>query len=487
MNFRSLIVAALLALPLAEMIATPGLAQPFDQNLPESEVLELSLWSTDLSLKLESGSQPHLVVQAFQVDGAGTPVPIDHPTVELREEGSTLLIRRVAPAEQVRLRAELTLGTTQPVVIRGRDLQVDVQGPVLDLTEMAMLRDRAHGRGEDLPAPEWTEVTLDLEDSRADLHGLSGALLIGYNAIFTSRQSTNELQLDLEESRAEIEQHRGKLDADLVSAELVLHDAKGLLKVEQEQGSFQLSSSEGRLEATLEGVSTSISDWKGQARLEPTRGALEMRSFRSGPQMLRIKALGTEVTLGDLDSGNLDLDQREGTLRIHDVDAEIKLKSSRQAQVELEALKGAVSVDCEEVKIAAQRIRQLHADLRSSHLELAEVGSLSLRAEGSEIEAFEITRLDSAMLTNSNAEIELARGPHGEIEASQSSRATITMQTPCFVLPPRGIKFDEAFTQKIFGCVAGPDLRTGNVRDERPKSMFTAKVEEGSEMTVRGF
>ncbi len=380
-----------------------ALTQPMaglDQDL-SNQLVEIDLDNAVLRVVLDRQARPHLSVRVIAREGTQD-LAADGPTVTVREEGEELRLRRAAdsPTDQ-RLLLDLTLKLDQPLVILGKELDVSVKGPALDLEEMAAMRELARDAGGAMPAPRWTEVTLDLESSQAEVFGLSGALLRGHDTWFTSRQSTNELQIELVGGAVELEQHRGKLlfVGGGEGSEVTLHDVMGSIEIEAKGGKLELNSSSGKIDGTLADTEARFFDWNGHAELSSTGGALEMRGFRPSDQRVSLVASGTQVAIEGMERGSLDLEQKGGKLVLRDVTGKMQVEAGFEAEVELERLGGDWKILLTDSELTAEEVERMVIEVYNGKLKAEGVEGLELVAHGSDIVAWRSWPTPSATMS----------------------------------------------------------------------------------------
>ncbi len=468
------------------LVATPALAQSVEQHLPLGKPVEIALWGADLRISLQPGAVPHLEAHAVIVqEGAGEAVPAEGPTVELREDGAGLKILRAAGSKTVRLRVDVTLDLTQQVTVTGKDLDVNVEAPRIDFRRMEMRRNMALERGEDQEAPDWTDVTLQIENSRADLTAISGGTLRGRNSWFVVRQSANQLRVELEGGAAELRAHRGVLGLDGRGGEIKLHDTMGEVSFQLNGSRLEISDAEGKLEGKAEaGAALLLYDWGGHLEIESSGSLLELRNFRPGNQQLNVFADDSDVTVEAMESGQLDLDQTGGKLRVLDVHGKMKLMASQEADIELERLKGSWKCIAENSTVVADEVELLDVELTSAELRLADVVELRLTANGSEVVATDLKRISQALLIDSGADFELNEGSHAQVETRGESQVAVSMPMPCFVLTPK--RDEEADpVPDVSGCTLGGNV--GRIDPEAPRPSFLTLTQDGeSVLEVRG-
>ncbi len=494
MRSRRLLILILLP----AIVAGPALARSVEQDLPPSGSLEIALWSADLWITLRPGATPHLKAHAVMVkEGVAEAVPAEGPTVELRENGTALRIVRTAEPPAVRLRVEVTLDVGHKVKVTGSDLDVAVEAPPLDFRKMAMRRRMAVERGEEQMAPTWTDLSLAIEDSRADLSGVAGGVLEGRDSWFFVRQSANQLTVKLDGGAAELQEHRGVLHLDGRNAEIELRDGMGEISFQIEGTSLEISGAEGKLEGQAKaGATLRLYDWGGDIEMDSFGSVLELRNFRPGSQTLNVLADGSDVIVEAMESGQLDLDLKGGRLRVRDVGGKMKLTASHEADVELERLRGSWKGIFEGSTIVAEEVERFDVELTDANLRLEKAEDLRLTASGSEIDASEVRRISQALLADTRADFVLIEGSRAQIEAQGQSRVFVSMQTPCFALMParrRGENETPARDSEVppglnvSGCTVGGNVGRGEPDAETASPSFlTFTLGEEAELDVRG-
>ncbi len=479
------------------MAGAPTLAQSVEQDLPPSKSLEIALWGTDLSIILRPGATPGLKAHAVTVEEGAEAVPAAGPTVELRAKGSALRILRAAESKAVRLRVEVTLDVAQKVKVIGNDLDVTVEAPPLDFREMAMLRRMAMERGEQQTTPTWTDVSLALESSRADVSGVAGAVLEGRDTWFVVRQSANQLTVKLEGGAAELREHRGKLRLEGQGGEIKLGNAMGEISILLEGTSLDISDAEGKLEGQARGgAALRLYDWGGHLEVESFGSSLELRNFRPGSQVLKVLAESSEVTVEALESGQLDLDLKGGRLRVRDVSGKMKITAGQETEVELARLRGAWKGIFDNSTITAEEIERFEVELTEADLRLEGAADLRLTANGSEIDASEVRQISRALLVDTRADFDLSEGSRAKVETRGRSQVFVRMRIPCFVITPAARRGTNGAVVKnsevapgldVSGCTAGGNVGNGDQGEERASPSFlTLTVGEEAELDVRG-
>ena len=491
-------IRLLLLILLLTICAAPAFAQIVERDLPADRPLEIALWSADVRVVLRPGAAPRLTARAAEVEeGATEAIPADGPLVDLRDDGATLRVLRVAESETVRLRVEVTLDVGHPVQVTGDNLDVAVEAPPLDFREMATRRRLATERGEEPPAPSWTDVTLQVESSRADLSGVAGGVLRGRDSWFVVRQSANQLAIELEGGAAELTRHRGVLRLEGRGGEVELRDVRGEILFQLEGARLAITDGEGRLEGQArDGAILQLDAWGGHVEVESFASVLELRGFRPGDPLLYVRAESSDVTLEGLTSGQLDLDVKGGRLRLWDVQGKMKLAASHRAEVELDRLQGSWAGDFRDSTIVARELERFDFELTNTDFRLEDAADLRLTANGSEIDASGVRSLRQSALVDTRADLELTEGARAKIEARGQSQVFVAMETPCFVLTPSPRKGEDEATAldrealaglDVTGCTLGADVG----RDDRDDvsaspSFLTLTLGEDAELDVRG-
>ncbi len=468
------------------LLTAPVLAQSVEQDLPAGKPVEIAVWGADLRISLQPGVSPHLAAHAVIVqEGADEAVPADGPTVELREDGAALKVLRAAQSKAVRLRVDLTLDLSQQVKVTGNDLDVNVEAPRIDFRRMAMRRRTALERGQEQEAPPWTDVSLAIQNSRADLTGISGGTLRGRNSWFVVRQSANQLTVELEGGAAELRAHRGKLGLRGRGGEIQLRDAMGEVSIQLDGTRLEISDAEGKLEGkATAGATLQLYDWGGHLEVESTGSLLDLRNFRPGNQELNVFADDSDITVEALASGQLDLEQKGGKLRVRDVQGKMKLIASHEADVELERLQGSWKCIAENSTVVVDDVERFDAELTSTELQLTEVVELRLTANGSEISATELQRISRALLIDSGADFDFTEGARAQVETQGETQISVRLPMPCFVLTPGGDE-EEGVALDVSGCTLGGNV--GKIDPEAPRPSFlTITQDDESVLEVRG-
>lgn len=530
-NIRALLVLTCLALPL-----TAQANDVVDLALTE-QLVEINLDNAVVRVVLDPDNPPHLRARALQDTGAADGAVVDGPVVVLSERNSELYIERAAASANRRLQLDLTVRVNQPLVVVGRDLNVEVKGPPLDLEEMAMLRGLAredaappedHGgfkddgpvemlvAGEtaeegqaggagrrvqpkshwDVPAPTWTAITLDLVDSQAEVFGLSGALLRGRNTWFVSRQSTNELQVELTGGAAEVEQHRGMFSyrngmhsgtVGTDSGDLRLRDAMGDMEIHAQGGKLEVMDSLGKIEGSIREVEALFFSWRGQVTLESDGGFLEMRGFQvasgqPGGQNVNLTSRGTEVAIEGMERGLLKVNQQGGRLVLRDIAGKMDVEAGAEAELELERLGGAWRILLQNSQLRAEEVERLALEMYGAELEVVDAEGLELQAHNSQIDVSEIGRLGRVSLVNTVASIGLTEGATGQLNLQGESRANLSLTLPCAISVDR----DPETELSVAGCQEGSAPEGLGSGDDGQLSMLQATMSGEARLEVRG-
>ena len=476
------VLALLIALAFA---GAPLPGQLIDRELLD-RALELDLWGADVRIVLQTGATPRL--EAWAVRGKDA-TPQEGAAVTFEEQGGVLKVLRAIESDEVTVRLEVTLDIGHPVRVIGREMNVSIQGPALDIGEMEMLRELAEEEQQELTAPDWSDISLSLTDSRADVFGLSGAWLEGRNSYFVVKQSTNELRVELDGGAVEIDQHRGVLGFS-GRGELTARNAVGKYELAVEGGDVELNGAEGQVTGTVTDTALHFFDWRGLVQIESEGGSVEMRAFRPAwQQRIEIAADGTEVAIEGLEEGTVDLKQKGGKLILRDITGKMKVDARLEAELEMQRLGGSWKAWLQGSKLQAEEIERLSLELYNSKVEVAEIDSLEIISRDSEITASGIKQLGKTSLANSTTSLELAAGAGAELAIRSGTQASVRMEAPCIVTVDGEVETQAGASLDVSGCREGlgPDGLQGAGSDgsERPAHLHVS-VGHASAMEVRG-
>ncbi len=466
-------------------VAVPLRGQTIDRDLPDRS-LELVLWRADVRIVLQEGATPHL--RAWAVRGEDS-VELEGPAVSFEDKGNVLRVSRAVDSKDVSVRVEATLDLGHQVRVIGREMNVAIQGPPLDIGEMEMLRNLAEEKQRELPAPAWSDLGLTLTDSQADIFGISGAWLEGRNSYFVVRQSTNELRVELDGGGVDIDQHRGVLGLS-GAGEFAARNAVGMFELAVEGGDVELNGAEGQVEGRVTDTALHFFDWRGRVQIESHGGAIEMRAFRPAwQQMIEIAADNTEVAIEGLEKGTVDLKQKGGKLVLRDITGKMKVEGRRSAEVEMQRLGGSWKAWLQDSELHAEEVERLTLELYNSKLEVAEVEGLEIVSRSSEIAASGIGQLGKTSLASSTASLELAEGASGELNIRSGTQARVRMESPCIVSVDGEVDTQAGSSLDVSGCQEGVDPEglegDSSGSSDRPAHLRVS-VDGGSGMEVRG-
>lgn len=465
--------------------AVPLRGQAIDREL-SGRTLELDLWRADVRIVLQVGAAPRL--KAWAVRGEDS-IELTEPAVSFEQKDNVLRVSRAVEDKDVSVRVEATLDVGHQVRVIGREMNVAIQGPPLDIGELKMLRELAEEEQRELPAPAWSDLSLTLADSQADVFGVSGAWLEGRNSYFVVRQSTNELRVELDGGGVDVDQHRGVLGFS-GTGEFAARNAVGTFELAVEGGDVELNGAEGQVEGAITDTALHFFDWRGRVQIESYGGVVEMRAFRPAwQQMIEIAADNTEVAIEGLEEGTVDLKQNGGKLVLRDVTGKMKIAARLQAELEMQRLGGSWKAWLQDSELQAEEVERLALELYNAKVEVAEVEGLEIVSRNSEIAASGIGQLGKTSLADSTASLKLAEGASGELNIRSGTRATVRMVPPCIVSVEREIDTQAGATLDVSGCQEGigPEGLQGDGfgGSDRPAHLRVS-VDGASGMEVRG-
>lgn len=470
--------------------AAPLPGQVLDRDL-SGRSLELDLWGADVRIVLRAGATPRLEAWAVQGKDAA---PLAGPAVTFEDEGDVLRVSRAVKSEEVTVRVEVTLEVGHPVRVIGHEMNVAIQGPPLDIEEMKMLRELADEELRELPAPDWSNLSLTLSDSRADVFGISGAWLEGNNSYFVVRQSTNELRVALDGGAVEIDQHRGVLGIS-GKGEFTARNAVGLYELAVEGGDVELNGAEGQVTGTVTGTALHFFDWRGRVEIESYGGSVEMRAFRpASQQKIEIAADDTEVAIEGLEEGMVDLVQKGGKLVLRDITGKMKVDARLAAEIEMQRLGGSWTTWLQNSELLAEEVEHLAFELYDSKVEVAEVERLEIISRDSEITGSGIRQLGKTSITSSIVSLDLVEGAGGQLFIRSGTQASVVMEPPCIVSVEEEVEIQTGASLDVSGCREGlgpEDLQGDSFGDDsfgssdRPGHLRVS-VGGGATLEVRG-
>ncbi len=442
--------------PSVETPAGEQVELPFETAL-DGETIRLELRHATIDILQDPEAEASLSV------GWLTPGEASDERVDVRVKGGLLQLSRggsTTPTEP-RWLVEMVVAPEQFVEIVGVDLDVLIEAAANEDEGSSAEEEQADGYLDDekygekynqeeggkgdekeaktrpgrdgLDSVDEPTVDLHLEQSNVHLVGLEGAIVDTFESYLRADRTTGILRLRMQGGSAEIVGHRGPMELSAHQAEIWLEEPESKLTFSLEGGTLNSTGGEGRIEGKVRDAFVRFEGWTGPNTLEASEASLEVISATEAN--LQISGAHLAVVVENI-QGQVETRLLGGTLTGRDLVGHVKITARSDAEVELEGIKGPVSLSLESgagVKIIdAEGIVQ--GNVHDARLDVDGASYLKLSGLRAEVSLSRLDRIQQLELTDSRLEADLSGLRHDPLLTLRgTSEASVQIEAPCGV------------------------------------------------------
>lgn len=332
-------------------------------------------------------------------------------------------------------------------------------------------------------------LSVDVSDSSVQVRCLPNLELTAERGTINIRDLDGPVALELTDAFVQVQEHHGKLTVHGHGSDLTIADSDGSVSIDVVGGSVNVTQSNVPITGKVSGSTVDLSDVTGSIRLAGNDSSIRISSSRE----TRIDISGSDNGVSvDGVTGHVHASLQGGSFDGNEIGARVDLQLSHDAEGDLRGIAGDVAATVTEGSF--MRISDVTGHCRlqvvDGHLDVSQLKSLEIDADGSTIEGRDIPKLSKFVLNESNATLSLPElKGRPEIVISDDSFVDLEIPTPCSVEPISSGPFvlDQV---EISGCqLVLPNMRQKQMAvgvDGKAPVHLRVRLDQSSRLEVDG-